>query len=67
MPRSVALVIDLEPIREFEASFKDLRKKWAAVPRPARSGLARLFWLHPDGDTVVYQQPPAQTGDDTDG
>lgn len=52
-----ALVVDLDPIRELMLAVEEVERLWAALPREVREPLARLVWLHPGGDVVMYRPP----------
>jgi len=55
--KPAALVLDLTPVREFLEAVDALGVQWADLPRESREPLARLIWLHPSGDMVVYRPP----------
>lgn len=57
MPSPDALVVDLQPAIEVAQALDALTAAWARCPPPIRKSLARLVWLHPDGEVVVYRPP----------
>jgi len=55
------LAVNLDAVRDFDTALQDLEAKWKAMSPPVRRALSRLVWLHPDGETVVYQPPPTNS------